>query len=523
MSGPELSDERVELRQYFAVIRRQRWIIIGITTLSILIALTYALLAPAVYASTAEVLVHPQSGGSTGGAPQPPSMDTEREILLSESVARLAAERLGWTGSIPDLLERVGVDIPPETLVLDVSFSAEDPRTAARGAEAFALAYLEFRADQAGRTFNALELTQREKQTALQEQLAQVDRELERLPPDSVRYATAQNRRDLILADLASVRRSIESLTASNIIAGEIIAHAPIPRAPASPNLKFSTAMGLFVGLFLGVVLGFVRDASQEHLTGRTQAEEALGAPVLSVVPRLTRWRRRDTGLVTVHASRSTVAQAYRILGSSLIRAHGRGGRTFLVTGTANPDTAPSVAANLAVVLAQGGHRVGMVGAPLEPPLKRLFGASPNGDNGDGQQAGLERTKVRGVWLFRPAPRGLGDDLSHPVQARDALDRILDVVDFVVVHAGPLLTSPEAIALTPAVDGVVVAADGRRTRRRALRRLRATVERVGGKLLGGVITGLRPTEAESFDEVGDLRPLAEGSSRALPASSQIPG
>jgi len=159
-----------------------------------------------------------------------------------------------------------------------------------------------------------------------------------------------------------------------------------------------------------------------------------------------------------------------------------------------------------------------MVGAPLEQPLKRLFGSSPNGDRTDGQQAGLERTKIRGVWLFRSAPRGLGEDLSHPVEARDVLDRILEVVDFVVVHAGPLLTSAEAIALAPAVDGVVVAADGRRTRRRALRRLRATVERVGGKLLGAVITGLPPATAEAYDEESEgLSALAPPPTPALPA------
>jgi non-specific protein-tyrosine kinase len=212
------------------------------------------------------------------------------------------------------------------------------------------------------------------------------------------------------------------------------------------------------------------------------------------------------------------VAQAYRVLGSSLIRAHGRGGRTFLVTGTTNPDSSPAVAANLAVVLAQGGHRVGMIGAPLEAPLKRLFGASTNGSRADDEQAGLERTKVRGVWLFRPAHRGLGEDLSHPVEARDVLDRILDVVDFVVVHAGPLMTSAEAIALAPAVDGVVVAADGRRARRRSLRRLRATVERVGGKLLGAVITGLPPATAEAYDETSDgLAALTPPPTPALPA------
>ena len=177
------------------------------------------------------------------------------------------------------------------------------------------------------------------------------------------------------------------------------------------------------------------------------------------------------------------------------------------------------MAGNLAVVLAKAGHRVGVLGAPLEGQVERMFGVPTNGSSGpDGEHAGLQRTRVRGVWLFRPQRGGLGDDLSHPVEARDVLDRMLDVVDFTVVHTGPLLTSAEAIALAPAVDGVVVVADGRRVSRRDLRRLRATIERVGGNLLGAVIVGLAPAAAEAYDEQAEGIPaFVPPTTPALPA------
>jgi uncharacterized protein involved in exopolysaccharide biosynthesis/Mrp family chromosome partitioning ATPase len=521
MVSGEFPEERIEFRQYLAVLRRQRLLIAGITGIAIALALGYAALAPPVFEARAVVLVQPTNPTATSPA-LPPSMDTEREILLSESVALKAEQKLGWSGTIGDLLEQVEVEIPLETQVLEVSFSGESPEAAERGAEAFAESYLEFRADQVRRTVTALEMARRQELESLQERLNIAEQDLQDFEKNSAQYLEAQAEQQQLLAEIGAVERQIGTLTSANVTAGEIIAHASASPEPVSPNTKLSLAVGIFFGLFLGMVMAFIRDSTQGRLAGRAETEEALGAPVLSVVPRSGKLRRSDGGLTTITARRSSAAQAYRVLGASLIRGRGRGSRTFLITGAATPDGSQAVAANLAVVLAQAGHRVGVVGAPLEQDLTRLFGASTNGSlPGNGQQAGLQRTRVRGVWLFRAPEKGLGGDLSHPVEARDVLDRILDVADFAVVHAGPVLTSAEAIALAPAVDGVVVVADGRKARRRTFRRLRATLQHVGGRILGAVITGFPATEAEMYDEQGEPREaLAPPNWPALPPRSE---
>ncbi|MDQ4005677.1 MAG: Wzz/FepE/Etk N-terminal domain-containing protein [Actinomycetota bacterium] len=517
----DLPEDRIEFRQYLAVLRRQRLMIAAVTGSVIAIALAYAALAPPVYQARAEVLVQPANPTSSTAAALPPSMDTEKEILVSESVALKAAEKLGWSGTIGDLLQHVEVEIPPETQVLDVSFSGESPEAAERGAESFAESYLEFRSDQVKRSLLALETARRQELDALRDRLEIAERDLQDFPKGSAQYLEAQARQQDLLAEMAAVQRQITTLVSANVSSGEIIAHATAQPEPVSPNTKIALAAGIFFGLFAGVVLAFVRHSIQGRIGGRSETEEALGAPVLSVIPRTSRWRRDDGSLATLRGTGSITAQNYRVLGASLIRARGRGGRTFLVTGAATPDGSTSVAANLAVVLAQAGHRVGLVGAPLDTQMAKMFGTSANGGvPAGGQQPGLQRTRVRGVWLFRPPEKGLGEDLSHPVEARDVLDRILDVMDFAVVHAGPLLTSAEAIALAPAVDGVVVVADGRRARRRTLRRLHTTVQRVGGKLLGAVITGFRSAEAETYDEQTEPQGPAEPSWPALPPPSR---
>jgi capsular polysaccharide biosynthesis protein len=515
----EYAEERIELRQYLAVLRRQRLLVLAVTALSVGVALAYATLTSPTYEAHSEVLVQTVLPGASGPLP-PPSMDTEREILMSEAVAIRSAEKLDWTGGIGDLLQRVQVDIPPDTQVLEVAFRAGDPPAASQGAEAFAESYLEFKSTQAGRSLSGQEVAARQLLENYLSRLENVTDSLKDTPAGSSERIALQAQKVELEAQVAALQTEISELENANLTAGEIIAHASRPKQPVSPNKPLDVGIGLFFGLFLGIVLAFVRDSTQGRLAGRSDTEDTLGAPVLSVVPRRARWRRAEGGLVTVTATRSAVAQSYRILGASLIRAHGRGGRTFLVTGASSPDGSPTVAANLAVVLAQAGHRVGVIAAPLDTGFARLFGSSSNGSTpADGRHPGLQRTRVRGVWLFRPPKKGLGEDLSHPVEARDLLDRILDVADFAVVHAGPLLTSAEAIALAPAVDGVVVVADGRRARRRTLRRMRATLQRVGGKLLGAVITGLPSSEAETYDEQAEGT-LGEPAWPALPPRSE---
>jgi succinoglycan biosynthesis transport protein ExoP len=81
------------------------------------------------------------------GAPLPTNMDTEREVVLSQAVASIAADK---TGTSPGQLQRgLSVSVPAGTTVFVLRYEDRTPGAARRNAQAIADAYAFYRAGQA--------------------------------------------------------------------------------------------------------------------------------------------------------------------------------------------------------------------------------------------------------------------------------------------------------------------------------------------------------------------------------------
>ena len=120
--------------------------------------------------------------------------------------------------------------------------------------------------------------------------------------------------------------------------------------------------MGFLFGAFLGVVLAFVRDRTDERITGRADLEATLEAPVLAAIPRVTGWKKRGpVWLVTEQQPRSPAAEAYRTLRSGVMAmARRRDLKVFAILSPVQGEGKTTTAANLAVTLvAHGQPRVG--------------------------------------------------------------------------------------------------------------------------------------------------------------------
>ena len=101
---------------------------------------------PDPYTSTTTVAVRTPGGAA---ATTSVNMDNELQVITSDKVAD-AAKALLRVDTETDVLERqLTATVPANTSVIDVSFSASTPEKAIAGSHAFALAYLNYRTDQA--------------------------------------------------------------------------------------------------------------------------------------------------------------------------------------------------------------------------------------------------------------------------------------------------------------------------------------------------------------------------------------
>lgn len=158
----------MDLNQFLLALRARRKAFVLVLAATIVAALAAALIMPKRYVATATLLVDARdeqsmSPGRLSARERSSYIQTQVELLMSRRVATQAARELklaqdpevreaweadtGGAGSIDDwiasaLLEKLDVDTSVSNLVL-VNYISDDPRLAARAANAFSKAYLD--------------------------------------------------------------------------------------------------------------------------------------------------------------------------------------------------------------------------------------------------------------------------------------------------------------------------------------------------------------------------------------------
>jgi polysaccharide biosynthesis transport protein len=493
-------DAAADLREYLLIFRR-RWLLIAVVTVLVLgAAIAQAVSATPIYESEAKVLSRAGSDAT--------DLQTEREVMSSTAVANRVKDNLDLAASPTELIDNLSVTVPAATRVLIITYSAPAPDLAQRVAQAFAEQYLAYRQEAAVQATSTAGAAIQKRIGSVEGELRTVNATIARLPDDSAEQRAAIAQRDSLFGELAGLRIQLASITTAPGAVGEIIEPANRPLQPASPNMKMNAAAGLFLGLLLGAALAILRDRSTQALGGRQGFERLLQRPVLGAIPNDPSSGKRDAPrLVTVEDPDGPVAEAYRALATKLpVLSKRHDSRVVMVLSPSAGEGKSSIAANLAVTLAEEGRTVLLISADTRKPrIHQLFGLN--------DEVGLlnvlaDEVPIEEVWQpvglgppWEPAtemPARLyvvpsGHAITHSLRAlgADAVANLLKLqreeFDFVLLDAPPALLAADALAIATAVDGVLVVADARTTKPEAIRRLLEQLEQVGAEVLGGVL------------------------------------
>ncbi|MCW2769454.1 MAG: hypothetical protein JWR27_887 [Aeromicrobium sp.] len=194
--------------------RRWRTLAVGaVTALFVAVAVHVAL--PARYAAV--TVVHVEAGD-----PDRVDMTAEESLASSRRVVSEARAALGGRGpTVGRMQDGTRATAVADSTVLRISYEADDPREATRGADAVANAYL------ATRAVDAAERTDRI--------ATRISREIRRADP-TTRAALAVERARLAVVDDAG---------------GVVVDTARTPTAPTRPGLPATGLAGLVLGLLL--------------------------------------------------------------------------------------------------------------------------------------------------------------------------------------------------------------------------------------------------------------------------------
>jgi polysaccharide biosynthesis transport protein len=388
------------------------------------------------YKSQAVVSVEPAAVAASSG--NPPNMATEEGIATSEVV--LARAALALNVPVAVLASGVSARSPGTTSLLQITYADRDPRIAQQRAQAIAQAYVSYRS-----------------------------------PP--LTGVGGQNQ--------------AKSTTPTAVL----ITPASLPTSPASPNRVLDIGIAVIVGLALGVGTALLRDRLDDHVRGVFDLEAQADAPALGLIPSFwPSWRDPRGRLVMVTKPRSIVAEAYRGLRTRLLPAGQANTKAVLVTSPGWEDKS-TVAANLAVAIAQSGRSVVLVCADLRwGRAHRLF-APVNGYGLSGLLEGrtsladaLHATEVPGLRLLPPgvAPADSAALLGR-LAWRLALGDMRMLADTVVIEAPPVLTGADLQPVANFTEMILMVADARRTTRAQVRVAAREIRRMRGNLAGCVL------------------------------------
>jgi succinoglycan biosynthesis transport protein ExoP len=527
----DLTESSVDLRHYVAVLRRQRWLVAVAAAIGLGAGLGYSVATTPVYSATAEVLVRPISLNPLDAGTEDLSLETEREVVLSTSVATAAGRRLG-TPDPAALLERVDVEIPAETQVLEIVYTDPVPRRAAQGAEAFAEAYLQFRTRQAlDAAFRVLENIQRQIDE-LEGRLETATELVASLTPGSAEHQNAQIEREVILGQLTVLENQRAAISTPTLDPGQIIGRPPVPTSPSNPRYPLNLALGLFFGLFFGAVGAFVRDRLDDRVRSRLELEQVAGGPVVGTVPDITAMEGNGVPpLAVLHEPRGGITESYRRLRTviQLLTAE-RSVRTLMVTSPGEREGKTTTAANLAVAYGQSGRVVTVVSADLLRPRLHEFFEVENTRGFVDLLAGSASvdavTREGPVDNVRIVPSGgllpEATEVMRSEQISAALRELKKGTDLVILDAPPVLAVADAIALASQVDAVLVVAREGITTRAAVSETLRQLDRAGARVAGWVLTNHSPSPEEDYgDAYAGVRGGAEDDGEVGPPAPRV--
>lgn len=304
-----------------------------------------------------------------------------------------------------------------------------------------------------------------------------------------------------------------------------------LPQAePVRPRPILYTMIAIPAGLLLGIGMAFVIENMDDTFATNQEIEELVNLPVLTTIPDFRTVNMKDSlaeggpaqvptpaGRVRcwlVQAPRSSVAEAYRALRTSLLFSQpGSPPRIIVITSALPSEGKTTIAYNVAASFALMGKRVLLIEADLRKPSIQRFIAQPvKGGlsnllthSSDPHEFIVEDQEIPTLFLLAAGPIPPNPaELIISSAFDEVLDKFTKEFDLVIIDSPPamLVTDAAILSRNERVDGVLVVARSRSTTRSALKRTIQTFKRNKANVLGIVLNGVDISSSEYYYEQG---------------------
>lgn len=444
----------MELRDYVRILHKNWVLILVATLLGIGCAAGYSILVAPKYIATTELYVSVRAGegSATGDLVQGTTFARQAvtsyvDVANSAIVLDPVIEELGLDTTTGRLAAQVTASSPLNTVLIDITITDDDPEQAA-----------------------------------------------------AIANAVGAHLADVVVNDLERPEGD-----APSPVKIETIQPAVVPSAPSSPNVPLNLALGALVGLALGIGVAVLRTVLDTRIHSQHDIEQVTDKPLLGGISFDPDAKSRP---LIVHADpRNPRAESFRSLRTNLQFINVEGGpRSFVVSSAGPGEGKSTTTANLAISLAETGASVVLIDGDLRLPKVADYLGIEGGVGltdvliGRAELADVLQKWGRGKFYVLPAGRipPNPSELLGSMAMSQLLEQLTNQFDYVLIDAPPLLLVTDAAVVSKLAGGAILVAASGSTKKQELAGAVRTLEAIGSKLVGIVVTMLPTKGPDSY-------------------------
>jgi succinoglycan biosynthesis transport protein ExoP len=413
----------------------------------------------------------------------------------------------------------VSASVPSGTQIIAITYVAPTAARASQGANAFASAYLAYRA-------NVADTAKKASLASLSDQAKTTDAALKKATiaaaasTDPRSYPAQQVQ--LYAARLATLNDNISTQEAVSTAPGSVLTAAVLPTSPGGISKTIILIAGLLFGLIAGVLLAIWREWRDDRIHASSE-DEVRNAPILTRLPS----GAQKPALISQGDGWDELYESYRRLRLAIV-ASGPTPRVVAVSAISGRLPSAVVTANLGIALQSAGFRTTVVAADLETPILEELLEVPVWPGlaeiflaGDDVTAGVVSPSG-----LRVIPRGEHAAAARELYAGSRFEFLVaglrDEADYVLISSPPASTA-DGDAVAAAADGVVLLVADQRTTHAEVSTVLHRYGRLGVRVLG-IVAVPRPSRrvagplAGKLSRVKKSQPVAALPSSARPAA-----
>jgi capsular exopolysaccharide synthesis family protein len=470
-AGPEAEPGLPE--RWWGIFKRRKWVIIQALIIIPLVVLGITLTQEKKYTATATLLFHDATIGVIEGESgfEDPARVAATNFRLASLpvVAERAAKALGTTPNVVG--SRIEVQSSATSDIADVKSTSVDPDEAAKTANAYAEAYIEFR-----RSSNLRQLNQA---------IAQLEESIDNLSPSDLVGPRGVELRDQL--DRLKLAASVQTGNA------ELVQRATPPDSPSSPNVKKNMFLGIVLALAVAIGLAALLERIDRAVRDPSELESIYNLPVLARIPRSKAFSGSSHQLTDL-VGRFGEVEAFRTLRANLRYFNVDGAlKSILIVSPLAGDGKSTVADFLAMTMASMGDSVILVETDLHKGEGNqglssvLAGGNLNSAIVEVDLGVSERGQARTLHMLPSGPAPPNPfELLESERMAEVLEELQSRYDLVLLDSPALSAVSDALALVPKSSGVLVVGALGHTTRDAAHELRKQLILARGNALGVV-------------------------------------